>query len=144
MKLSCHRDSTYIVAIHLADRAEGVIGPTTQYGLHEVKTLILTFTPQLYQNKLVRRTKNLFGIWHCGICKNKRCTYWSDLVDNLPFGKLTWDTSIPSNNLIFLDMVVSKKSQRQKLEPMYILTYQKSMNLYLYLTPTSNHHFKLY
>ena len=73
MKLSCHRDSTYIVAIHLTDRAEGL---TTEYGLNEVKTLILTFKPQLDQNKLVRGTKNLFGIWPCGICKNKSCTYW--------------------------------------------------------------------
>lgn len=48
MKLSCHRDSTYIVAIHLTDRAEGL---TTEYGLNEVKTLILTFKPQLDQNK---------------------------------------------------------------------------------------------
>ena len=83
---------------------------------------------------MVRWIDDIFGCWVCNLCKVVGCSCWYKFVASIPFGKLTWSTDDPVQSVVFLDMTVSIKKGRLATE-----TYQKPMNLYLYLPPTSNH-----
>jgi hypothetical protein len=107
---------------------------TIYYGVHESETLIPKFKPQLKDGKMIRWIDDIFGCWVCNQCKSMNCSHWRDFVTSLPFGKLTWTTDKPNKTVVFLDMTVSIEKGRITTS-----TYQKPMNLYLYLPPTSNH-----
>ena len=108
---------------------------TIYYGRHEVKTLIPKFKSQLYDETLIRWIDDIFGLWCCQTCKSREgCIHWKEFVDSLPFGLLTWSTPEPSQSVVFLDMTVSIEGGR-----VVTCTYQKPMNLYLYIPPASNH-----
>ena len=75
-------------------------------------------------------------LWMLGLqpMKSMNCSHWKDFLNSLPFGKLTWTTAKPNKTVFFLDMTVSIEKGRITTS-----TYQKLMNLYLYLPPTLNH-----
>ena len=110
------------------------IWATIYYGYHEVKKLLPTFGPRHYDGCMVRWIDDIFGIWCCNECKSRNCRHWKEFVNSLPFGKLQWDTAEPSKSAVFLDLNISIEGKR-----IITRTYQKPMNLYLYLVPSSNH-----
>ena len=84
---------------------------------------------------MVRWIDDIFGIWCCNECKSLRsCHHWKEFVNSLPFGKLQWDTADPSKSAVFLDLTISIEGKR-----IITTTYQKPMNSYLYIVPSSNH-----
>ena len=110
------------------------IWATIYYGYHEVKKLLPTFKPQLYDDVMVRWIDDIFGIWCCNECKSwKNCSHWKEFINSLPFGKLRWDTAEPSKSAVFLDLAIRIEGRRIVTE-----TFQNPMNLYLYITPSSN------
>ena len=74
---------------------------TMYYGVHESKTLIPKFKPQLKDGKMIRWINNIFGCWVCNQCKSMNCSHWRDFVNSLPFGKLTWTIDKPNKTVIF-------------------------------------------
>ena len=107
---------------------------TIYYGYHEAKRLLLDFKTQLCNGNMVRWIDDIFGVWCCNICKSWKCSHWRDFKNALPFGQLTWTTTEPSKSVVFLDMTISIEGGKIVTQ-----TYQKPMNLYLYIPPASNH-----
>jgi hypothetical protein len=100
----------------------------TTYGYHE-KT-----------NSLPRHAKNLAllglffddmpGIW---TGPNEDTSRFQDSLQG--FGKLTWICSDLSSSIVFLDLTLSFTTSNTITSR----TYQKPLNLYLYIPPTSSH-----
>ena len=108
---------------------------TIYYGYHESKKLLPQFKEQLFGGQLVRWIDDIFAIWCCNECKCWRnCWHWEEFQKSLPFGKLTWDTTEPAKSAVFLDLNISIEGGR-----IVTTTYQKPLNLYLYIVPSSNH-----
>ena len=100
-----------------------------------MKTLLPIFEQYLHNGKLTQWIDNIFGIWVCNKCKCwKQCKHWKEFVSNLPFGRLIWTTEDPAKKTVFLDLTISIEKGK-----ITTATYQKPMNLYLYLTAQSNH-----
>ena len=59
---------------------------------------------------------------------------WEAFKNDLKFGVLTWEVHEPSMSVDFLDMTISIVDGHIEMR-----TYQKPMNLYLYLPPLSSH-----
>jgi hypothetical protein len=100
------------------------------YGIHENETLL----PKYNKNLLLFKQfiDDIFGIW---IINNERdLLEFENLKKDLPFGLLTWKTTDPSKTTDFLDLTITIDDNG------YITTktYQKEMNLYLYLPPHSS------
>ena len=102
---------------------------TLYYAYHERTVLLPKYSDNLLF--LRRFIDDMIGIW----VPNGDPTAWDDFKRDLPFGILEWDVIEPSKSVNFLDLTISINANR------YIetRTYQKAMNLYLYLPPTSAH-----
>lgn len=104
---------------------------TIAYSQHENKKILTTFCPYLpyYQ----RYINNIFGIWLPPITGNNNIggRFKRALND---WGTLEWVVEDPSKQTVFLDLHL-------KLEGTAITTstYQKALNLYLYIPPSSAH-----
>jgi hypothetical protein len=101
---------------------------TTTYGYHE-KTKIL---PRHTQNLalLGRFIDDMLGVW---IGPEEE---WPRFQQSLQgFGKLTWICSDRSSSVVFLDLTLSITPSNTITSQ----TYQKPLNLYLYIPPTSSH-----
>jgi len=55
-------------------------------------------------------------------------------IDTNNFGILTWEFEEPSNSIDFLDLTISIEGNRITTK-----TYQKALNMYQYIPPTSEH-----
>ena len=102
---------------------------TIYFSVHENNTLL----PRYSNNLLLycRFIDDIFGIW----VGNKNGLAWAQFRDDCNnFGQLKWVFSEPSKTVDFLDLTLY-------VEDGYVLTktFQKTMNLYHYICPSSNH-----
>lgn len=107
-----------------------VMWATIYYAYHEVHTLIPRYGNFLLYFK--RFIDDCFGIWVGNFTNN-----WSDFCNDVnDFGVLTWDIldQRPSDSVDFLDLTISIHGNK-----LITKTYQKKMNLYLYIPPASAH-----
>jgi hypothetical protein len=101
---------------------------TLYYALHERRQLLAKYSTSLIYYR--RFIDDILGIW------SGSETDWVQFqIDMNQFGRLRWTTSELSTEAIFLDLRV-KISASQHLET---VTYQKPMNLFLYIPPSSAH-----
>lgn len=79
---------------------------------------------------------DLFFIWICNECGHWRnCRHFQEFKHDLSnFGVLKWSCNDPSDCCVFLDLNIKIKGSR-----IITSTYQKPMNLYLYLPAASAH-----
>ena len=103
---------------------------TIYYAYHEANTLLPKYGHLLLYFK--RFIDDIFGIW-IGNLSNE----WNDFCNDVNnFGVLTWDIldSRPSDSVDFLHLTLTIKGNK-----IVTRTYQKKMNLYLYIPPASAH-----
>jgi hypothetical protein len=104
---------------------------TIYYSYHEETTLLPRYDSSLCFYR--RFIDDVLAIWippteHPDVA-------WSAFQADLSFGLLRWTTEDPSTSVNFLDLTIS-------FDPDHSLstrTFQKAMNLYLYLCPSSSH-----
>ena len=110
--------------------SSAVMWATLYYAYHEVHTII----PKNGQNLLFfkRFSDDIFGTWTGNLTSD--WDSFSEDIDN--FGVLTWDiTGIkPATSVNFLDMTLTIENDR-----IISRTFQKAMNLHLYIPPMSEH-----
>ena len=112
-----------------------VMWATLYYGYHETKKLLPTYQLCLYRGRLRRFIDDMLGIWICNECGHwKNCHHWRSFKNDLKFGVLTWTVNEPGKHCVFLDLNIRIEGQRITTS-----TYQKPMNLYLYLPSSSAH-----
>jgi hypothetical protein len=103
---------------------------TLYYAYHERTVLIPKYGQNLHYFK--RFIDDIFGIW----IPTPGGPTWEDfLVDLDAFGLLRWTADPPSDRAIFLDLDISINTNNI----IETKTYQKPMNLYLYIPPISAH-----
>ena len=100
---------------------------TIYFGVHESRKLIPTYQNQL---SLLRRfIDDKIGIW-VGTDFEWQCFK----QDTNNFGILTWEFEEPSLSVVFLDLTISIERGQ-----IVYKTFQKALNLYQYIPPTSAH-----
>ena len=100
---------------------------TLYFGIHEVETLL----PRHHSNLLLlkRYIDDMFGVW-VGDDES-----WQRFqADTNNFGILTWEFEAPSTSVDFLDLTLTIEDHRITTK-----TFQKRLNLYQYIMPSSNH-----
>ena len=109
---------------------------TIYYGIHENNHLIPTYKKNI--PFLKRFIDDMIGIFI--INDEADLLVWEEFKADLSFGKLTWETDNLTKNIDFLDLsfYISRKGT------LTTKTYQKPLNLYLYLPPHSAHSEKLF
>ncbi len=104
---------------------------TTSYGNHENQHILPKFNVNLFYYK--RYIDDILGIW---LPSQDNENTWSNFKSTLnSFGTLKWVVTNPSTSVNFLDLNISINSNN-KIE---ISTFQKAMNLHLYIPPSSAH-----
>ena len=101
---------------------------TIYYAVHESGLLLPKYHRQL-MDFLKRFIDDMIGLW-VGTDFEWEC-FKKDADD---FGILTWEFDEPSDSVVFLDLTISIKHGRFVTK-----TYQKALNLYQYIPPTSCH-----
>jgi hypothetical protein len=104
---------------------------TVSYGHHENSKVIPTYKKQLVYYK--RYIDDIFGIW-LPPAKDKIKTWNSFKQELNNWSKLEWIVEEPSLKTTFLDLNLQLNGPTTKT-----FTFQKSMNLYLYIPPLSSH-----
>lgn len=100
---------------------------TMYYAYHERQTLLPKYKKELlYYGRFI---DDIFGVW------NGTQERFDEFKKDLAFGKLRWTTSKLVKQLEFLDLTISI-TDKGKLATR---TYQKPLNLFLYLPPHSAH-----
>ena len=102
---------------------------TMYYALHERQSILRSHGHQLPYFK--RFIDDIFGIWIGG-----DTPAWTQFQNDLSFGSLCWETTKLSSSVVFLDLEISLDPDSRCLTTR---TYQKAMNLFLYIPPTSAH-----
>jgi hypothetical protein len=104
---------------------------TISYGHHENTSILPSFKSQLLYYK--RYIDDIFGIW---IPPRRNCTEtWYNFKKELNnWGRLEWVTEEPTTTTTFLDLNISISHSK-----IHTSTFQKEMNLYLYIPPSSSH-----
>jgi hypothetical protein len=101
---------------------------TTTYGYHEKTKILPRHTKNLAL--LGRFIDDMLGVW-IGPDED-----WPCFQNSLQgFGKLTWICSDLSSSVVFLDLTLSITPSNTITSQ----TYQKLMNIYLYIPPNSSH-----
>jgi hypothetical protein len=104
---------------------------TTSYGNHENLHILPNFTANLHYYK--RYIDDVFGIWLP--CQDNDSIWQQFKATMNNFGTLKWVIADPSTSVNFLDLTISI-TPKNKLE---FSTFQKAMNLHLYIPPSSAH-----
>ncbi len=98
------------------------------YGYHENTQVLNKFQSNLIYYK--RYIDDIFGVW-----VDSPNTSWSEFEQALnKFGQLRWNIEKPTTSTTFLDLQISISKNKIQTR-----TYQKPLNLYLYIPPTSAH-----
>lgn len=107
-----------------------VMWATIYYATHEINVILPKYRGQLLYFR--RYIDDIFGIW-IGTTESQWDEFCNDIDD---FGILSWDikTQSRSRSVNFLDLTLTIEGSR-----VISRTYQKEMNLYLYLPPNSAH-----
>jgi len=101
------------------------------FGQHENAVILPRFSANLLYFK--RYIDDIFGIWLPAA--NESTDTWEDFKTTLnAWGSLRWVVEEPSSSTIFLDLTVQIQNSRIRFT-----TFQKPMNLYLYIPPSSAH-----
>lgn len=100
-------------------------------GFLEVEGLITEFQKNLLFYK--RFIDDGFGVW---VDHPDGHTFAAFMEHFNNWGSLRWTTDGLTNSVVFLDLTISIQSTTRNLS---FKTYQKEMNLYLYIPPTSAH-----
>eukprot|EP00956_Cyclotella_meneghiniana_P015107 scaffold22917_cov55-Cyclotella_meneghiniana.AAC.3 len=106
-----------------------VMWATIYFAVHEKHILANHSGNLLYYKRFI---DDIFGIW-IGNTTNE----WSSFCDDINnFGVLTWDIgdNKPSLSVDFLDLTIMIRGSKIETK-----TFQKKMNLYLYIPPSSAH-----
>ncbi len=104
---------------------------TITYGHHENTKILTEFLPQLLYYR--RYIDDIFGVW-VPPPTNKETT-WVKFKERLnEWGSLEWIIESPSNKTTFLDLNLELKNCKIQTS-----TFQKALNLYLYIPPNSAH-----
>jgi len=104
---------------------------TISYGHYENTSILPLFQNNLFYYR--RYIDDVFGIW-LPIGDNPGNT-WENFKQKLNgWGTLRWKIEEPSDHVTFLDLNITIKNSSLEFS-----TYQKPMNLYLYLPPLSAH-----
>jgi hypothetical protein len=105
-----------------------VMWATIYFGYHETKTIIPKYGKYFLYFK--RYIDDIFGIWLVD-----DSSAWTDFQDDLnDFGVLTWEVGALVKSVDFLDLNITIIGNHLEYR-----TFQKEMNLYLYLPPSSAH-----
>jgi len=117
--------------------SSAVMWATLYYGYHEVHTLIPKYGSSLLYFR--RFVDDIFLIWlkddttkWDNFCKD--VNYFKHEINGELRGQLTWEIEKPTTTIDFLDLTLTINNGRVTSK-----TYQKSMNLYLYIPPMSAH-----
>jgi hypothetical protein len=101
------------------------------YGHHENSSILPLFKDQLLYYK--RYIDDIFCIWL--LPKRNSNTTWNNFKRELNnWGALEWIIEEPSHSTTFLDLNICIQNSK-----IHTSTYQKDMNLYLYIPPNSSH-----
>jgi hypothetical protein len=104
---------------------------TITYGHFENTEILTEFRPQILFYK--RYIDDVFGLWIPP--PTQQASTWAKFKEKLnSWGSLKWIIEEPSNKTIFLDLQIELKNGM-----VYTNTYQKHLNLYLYIPPRSAH-----
>jgi hypothetical protein len=104
---------------------------TITFGHYENSTLLPAFKDNIIYYR--RYIDDIITIWQPPTHDN--ATIWADFVRQLNgWGTLQWTIEKPSSSTTFLDLQISIINQR-----IHFSTFQKPLNLYLYLPPLSAH-----
>lgn len=103
---------------------------TITFGNYENTTLLPTYQDNLFFYR--RYIDDIFGIWLPS--PNNKNT-WNNFKEHLnSWGKLKWTVEEPSKQVHFLDLTINLVKPSLTFS-----TYQKPLNLYLYIPPLSAH-----
>jgi len=107
------------------------------FGYHENTSILNIFKPRLLYYK--RFIDDIFGIWlhddHEESLPKNQILSWSHFKQKLnTFGSLTWNVEPLTSSTTFLDLTITIKNNK-----LNTATYQKPLNLYLYIPPLSAH-----
>ena len=98
------------------------------YGYHENTQILNTYQRNLIYYK--RYIDDIFGVWI-----DSPNTTWEDFKETLnQFGQLRWNIEDRTTSTNFLDLHISINNDKIETK-----TFQKPLNLYLYIPPTSAH-----
>jgi hypothetical protein len=98
------------------------------YGVHENTHILTTFNENLVYYK--RYIDDIIGIWI-----DSHYNSWENFKKQLnSFGALQWNIEDLTTTTTFLDLTISIKDQK-----IHTRTFQKDLNLYLYIPPISAH-----
>jgi hypothetical protein len=104
---------------------------TIAYGQHENTKILTTFKPFLLYYR--RYIDDIFGIWlPPAACNTEAWEHFKIELNN--WGSLKWVLESPSKQTVFLDLQLKLNGTTINTN-----TYQKDLNLYLYLPPKSAH-----
>ena len=104
---------------------------TITYGHHENTKILTVFEANLLYYR--RYIDDIFGIWLPP--DTNETETWNNFKKELNnWGTLEWVIEEPSKETIFLDLTLNLQNSR-----IYTRTYQKEMNLYLYIPAHSAH-----
>jgi len=107
------------------------------YGIHENTTILNTFKPNLLYYKCF--IDDIFGIWtennNTINSTNIPDFSWNTFKQQInKFGSLQWNIESLTDSTTFLDLSIKIKGNK-----LITTTYQKPLNLYLYIPPLSAH-----
>ncbi len=104
---------------------------TVSFGHYENATILPAFSSNLLYYR--RYIDDVFGIWIPSSYNHSNT--WETFKTTLNnWGSLKWKIQEPTKNTIFLDLNIQLKGKK-----IHTSTYQKPMNLYLYIPPLSAH-----
>jgi hypothetical protein len=104
---------------------------TITYGHHENTEILTKFAPNLLYYR--RYIDDIFGVWVPP--ESHQTAVWKNFESKLnEWGSLEWIIEQPSNKTVFLDLSIELINSKIQTS-----TFQKSLNLYLYLPPRSAH-----
>jgi hypothetical protein len=104
---------------------------TISYGHFENTEILTEFCPQILYYR--RYIDDIFGIWLPP--PTQQTSTWKKFKDKLnSWGNLEWIIEEPSTKTVFLDLKIELKNST-----IHTCTFQKELNLYLYIPPRSAH-----
>jgi hypothetical protein len=103
---------------------------TIYYSYHKETRLLPTYRSSLLYYR--RFIDDIIGIW---IPSDSDDFQWAAFKADLDFGLLRWETEELAHSVNFLDLTISVGTDSK----LTTRTFQKAMNLYLYLCPSSSH-----
>jgi hypothetical protein len=104
---------------------------TISFSQYENRHILPTFQPQLLYYK--RDINDIFGVW-LPPTQNRLATWYAFKAALNNWGKLEWIIEEHSSHTTFLDLNINIEGSSITTS-----TYQKTMNLYLYIPPQTSH-----